>query len=171
MDKASLYRTGVTNMCLIAITETQKKIFGQIKEFILEHSPANPGQLHFPANLKARDRRFVEVVAKEFNLHFATEYSNEDNSKHVYIEFEENEEGEEDASEEEIDEEALAARDRVLAKYENARVIKDELTEEELSRIEQEKYEADHKEWKRQYYWVSKTKFTDVKIIYGHHIG
>ncbi|KAI8137507.1 XRN 5'-3' exonuclease N-terminus-domain-containing protein [Fennellomyces sp. T-0311] len=134
------------------ITETQKKLFGQIKEFILEHSPANPGQLHFPSNLKARDRRFIEVAANDFNLHYATEYSNEDNSKHVYIEFEENEEGEEDVSEEEMDEEALAARDRVLAKYETARVIKDELTEEELYRIEEEKYYADHKEWKRQYY-------------------
>ena len=123
----------------------------------MEHSPANPGQLHFPASLNARDRRFIEIVANDFNLHHSTEYSNEDNSKHVYIEFFENEEGEEDTSEEDedYDEEAIAARDRVLEKYENAKVIKDGMTEEELSRIEQEKYDADHKEWKRQYYLVS----------------
>ncbi|KAI7852090.1 XRN 5'-3' exonuclease N-terminus-domain-containing protein [Circinella umbellata] len=138
----------------LTITETQKGLFAKIKEFIMEHSPANPGQLHFPASLNARDRRFIETVANDFNLHHSTEYSNEDNSKHVYIEFYENEEGEEDTSEEdeEFDEEAIAARDRVLQKYENAKVIKDEMTEEELSRIEQEKYDGDHKEWKRQYY-------------------
>lgn len=74
----------------------------------------------------------------------------------MYIEFEENEEGEEDVSSvEELDEEALAARDRVLAKYENATVVKDMMTEEELNRREKERFDADFAEWKREYYKVS----------------
>lgn len=146
----------LTDGVYLVITETQKGLFRQIKEFIMTHSPANPGALHFPPELKARDRAFIERVAEDFNLHFATEYSNEDDSKHVYIEFHENEEGEEDTSEEddETDEEAIAARDRVLQKYENAQTIPDQLTEEEFNQQEQEKYEEGLREWKREYYHV-----------------
>lgn len=155
----SITREGCIDMLVIyqiAITETQKELFAQIKSFIMEHSPANPGQLHFKPSLKARDRKFIENVADDFGLHYAIEYSNEDNSKHVYIEFEENEEGEEDVSSvEELDEEALAARDRVLAKYENATVVKDMMTEEELNKREKERFDADFAEWKREYYKVS----------------
>lgn len=154
----SLTQNSFLSLCSLSyshsvITETQRKLFERIKEFILEHSPANPGSLHFEPELNARNRKFVEKVAFDFGLHFATEYSNEDNSKHVYIEFEENEEGEED-TEEELDEEAIAARDRVLAKYENATIIPDVLTEEELRKQEQEEFEAGFKEWKREYYRV-----------------
>ncbi|KAI9319772.1 XRN 5'-3' exonuclease N-terminus-domain-containing protein [Dichotomocladium elegans] len=139
---------------VLTITESQKGFFQQIQKFITEHSPSNPGQLHFDASLKARDRKFIENIARDFGLHYATEYSVEDNSKHVYIEFNENEEGEEDpsSSEDLLDEEAIAARDRVLAKYQNATVIKDTMTDDEINQREQEKYESDMKEWKRQYY-------------------
>ncbi|KAI8388238.1 exoribonuclease 1 [Radiomyces spectabilis] len=133
------------------MTTSQQQLFFQVREFVLEHQPGKAESYHFPPNIKARDRKFIEELARKLGLMYATEYSNEDGTKHVYIEFYENE-TEDDDEEVSEDEEAIAARDRVLKKYESAEIISDTQTEEELDRIEKEKYEKGLKEWKAYYY-------------------
>ncbi|KAF7721539.1 hypothetical protein EC973_004513 [Apophysomyces ossiformis] len=145
-------KTGKNGKNGLVITDVQKEIFEQVKEFVLAHKPGATESYHFPAGLRARDRKFIETLARDLGLHYATEYSNEDGSKHVYVEFYENEEGTEEDTEEEMDEEAIAARDRVLDKYEKASLVPDVLSEEEISRMEKEKFEAGFKEWKAAYY-------------------
>lgn len=98
------------------------------------------------------DRKFVETVARDLGMGSAIEYSNEDDTKHIYVEFESDDE--EDTDEYEEDEEALAARDRVLNKYDNAPVVA-ELSNEEIEQEEKDRADQQFKKWRADYYMVS----------------
>jgi 5'-3' exonuclease len=90
-------------------------------------------------------------VANDLGLHYAVEYEDGGSKKHVYIDFPENEEGEEDETE---DEEDIAARQRILDKYEKAEVIDNVVTEEERDQQETQRQEEQIRLWKSRYYEV-----------------
>ncbi|KAG2187846.1 hypothetical protein INT44_000596 [Umbelopsis vinacea] len=133
----------------LVITKRQQGILQQIKEFSLNRRGHEIPALHFPSHLKAGDRHFVETVATDLGLHYAVEYEGDGDTRHVYIDFPENEEGEEDETE---DEEDLDARQRVLAKYEAAEVIEDVVTEEQRDLQESQRKEEIMHDWKVNYY-------------------
>ncbi|KAI8099060.1 exoribonuclease 1 [Halteromyces radiatus] len=136
----------------LVLTPTQRDIFEKLKEFVLAHKPGKSEALHFPPDLKAVDRRFVEMVSDDLGLEAAIEYSNEDDSKHVYVEINESDESDEsEETEDEVDEEAIAARDRVFNKYDNAPVVA-ELSAEEIEQQEKDKADQKFKQWRADYY-------------------
>jgi len=134
----------------LVITKRQQEILQQITEFALNRrTHREVPALHFPAHYKASDRHFIETVASDLGLHYAVEYENGGDTRHVYIDFPENEEGEEEETE---DEEDIDARRRVLAKYEAAEVIEDVVTEEERDLQESQRQEEIMHAWKVDYY-------------------
>jgi hypothetical protein len=136
----------------IVITKRQQGILQQIKDFSLNRRNHEVPALHFPSSLKAGDRHFIETVSTDLGLHYAVEYENGGDTRHVYIDFPENEEGEEDETE---DEEDIDARRRVLAKYESAEVIEDVVTEEQRDLQESQRRDQVMHDWKVNYYGVS----------------
>lgn len=132
------------------MTPNQRDLFERIKEFVLAHKPGKSEALHFPPDLNTVDRRFIEVIAKDLGLQSSIEYSNEDDSKHIYVEFDDSDE---DFTEDDLDEEDMEARNRVLKKYENAPTVA-ELSQEEIEKQEKEKAEVAFKQWKSDYYMV-----------------
>ncbi|KAI7872693.1 XRN 5'-3' exonuclease N-terminus-domain-containing protein [Spinellus fusiger] len=133
----------------LSMTLSQKKLFLKIKAYVLENTPAKAGVLRFSYDMKPPDRKFIETLARQLSLHCVTETSNQDGSKSIMIHFYQSDESEE---EEEIDEEAIAARDRVLAKYAKAQINHDPEAEAELERQEKERHDMGVKEWKANYY-------------------
>ncbi|CAM0141184.1 unnamed protein product [Umbelopsis sp. WA50703] len=134
----------------LVITKQQQAILQQIKEFAFKrHGHQENPALHFPSDYRAGDRHFIETVANDLGLHYAVEYEDGGSKKHVYIDFPENEEGEEDETE---DEEDIAARQRILDKYEKAEVIDNVVTEEERDQQETQRQEEQIRLWKSRYY-------------------
>ncbi|RUS21744.1 hypothetical protein BC938DRAFT_475360, partial [Jimgerdemannia flammicorona] len=138
------------------MTTHQKAIYDQIKHFVLDR-PRTSRSLHFPPEYPARDRHFIQTVAKDFGLRHAVEYSSTDESKHVYLEFEEEDEEDEDEDEDEEntseEEEATEAWERVMKKWENAEIVADVITEEEREERERKRVEEGMRAWKKDYYW------------------
>lgn len=147
----------------IVLTPNQRELFERIKEFVLAHKPGKSEALHFPPDLNTVDRRFIEVIAKDLGLQSSIEYSNEDNSKHIYVEFDDD--SDEDYTENDIDEEDIEARNRVLKKYEDAPTVA-ELSQEEIEKKEKEKAEIAFKQWKTDYYMVKIIKNIEIRNIY-----
>lgn len=140
-------------LSILVITKRQQDILQQIKEFVSHRRGHHEvPALHFPSHYKASDRHFIETVASDLGLHYAVEYEDGGDTRHVYIDFPENEEGEEEETE---DEEDIDARRRVLVKYETAEVIEDVVTEEERDLQESQRQEEVMHDWKVQYYGVS----------------
>ncbi|OZJ04106.1 hypothetical protein BZG36_02847, partial [Bifiguratus adelaidae] len=136
------------------MTPHQNEIYQKVKEFILER-PATPqgghsqNALHFLENYSAQDRHFVERIARDLGLHFAVQYSTTNDEKHIYIEIPGL--GDTEDTEESEDEEAIEARQRVMKKYDNAKITE----EASIRSVSQERREMDEhfQDWKRQYYW------------------
>jgi hypothetical protein len=126
-------------------------VFDKLKAFVLARTPGKSDVFHFDPSLKPVDRKFVETVARDLGMGSSIEYSNEDDTKHIYVEFESDDE--DDTDEYETDDEALAARDRVLNKYDNAPVVA-ELSNEEIEQEEKNRADQRFKKWRADYYMV-----------------
>ena len=163
------------------LTAPQHIIFEEVKAFVLSHRKgysASPGEevhdaLRMPNTFPARERRFIADLVEDLHLEVSwDEYDDEDQNLVVFrlpgttkpenghngeVAVEENGGDDDDdwvdESEESDDPEAIAAVDRVLAKYGRAKVVEEE--EEDFdtqhSRAMQERMD----EWKRNYYRVS----------------
>ncbi|KAI6154652.1 exonuclease II [Pisolithus tinctorius] len=155
----------------LVLTRTQRKIFDEVKEFVLSNRGSrsiNP--LTMPNTFPARDRKFISKLSED--LHLLTswdEYDDDDQNliilrlpdtlrepipdvddEEIGVEDKEGEGEWEDVPEEE-DEEALLAVDRVLAKYEKA-----DVADGDEGGSFDNRYEASIQEklteWKRNYY-------------------
>ncbi|KAI7907128.1 exoribonuclease 1 [Cokeromyces recurvatus] len=135
----------------LVMTDRQEIIFRQVNNYLLSEKPGKGTTLHFDMPFRARDKRFLIKLAQELNITCHIDYDETDKSTYVELSFD-SDDSDDDNEESEVDEEAIAARDRVLKKYENAEIISDNLTKEEIEREEKEKYEAGLKEWKANYY-------------------
>lgn len=140
----------------LVMTDKQELIFRQVNNYLLKSKPGKGTTLHFDMPFKARDKKFMDKLAQDLNMSCHFDYDESDKSTYVELSFDSDadiEDENEDASEESsVDEEAIAARDRVLKKYENAEIIPENITREEIEREEKEKYEAGLRQWKADYY-------------------
>ncbi|KAK7682624.1 hypothetical protein QCA50_014424 [Cerrena zonata] len=151
----------------LVLTTSQKQIFDQVKAFVLDHR--NPSStihqkrtpLTMVNDFPARDRTFITDLAKDLHLSTAwDEYDDEDRNLVTWRfpgdldePLPENEDASEDDDEweDEEDEESRAAVDRVLAKYEKAKVMQDDQDGDFDARHEASVNEK-MDEWKRNYY-------------------
>ncbi|KAI0663830.1 exonuclease II [Cubamyces menziesii] len=157
----------------LVLTTSQRKIFDQVKAFVLERRKLSASQqpsrppLTMPNTFPARDRQFINRLADDLHLSITwDEYDDEDQNLVTWRfpgELEEplpeeakpategEGEGDDDEWEDEDDEEARAAVDRVLSKYEKAKVMEDDKEGDFDARYEMSiKEKMD--EWKRTYY-------------------
>ncbi|KAG0260553.1 hypothetical protein BG011_001826 [Mortierella polycephala] len=136
----------------IILTRRQKDLYDQIKEFVLERKDI----LHFPATLNSSDRNFVKRITSAIEVRHGTE-TGPDGEKHLFIEF--------DEEEDEEDIESQEARARVMRKYDHAEVVEDVIENEKL-RNEKAKnvYDDRLQQWKRDYYLEKPGLNNDVDI-------
>ncbi|KAK3846807.1 MAG: XRN 5'-3' exonuclease N-terminus-domain-containing protein [Linnemannia gamsii] len=130
----------IENANELVMTRRQKDLYDQIKEFVLERKDV----LHFPPTLNSSERSFVKRIASAIEIRYGTETAPDD-TKNLYIEFDEEEDDE--------DVESQEARARVMRKYDQAEVVEDVIENEKL-RNEKAKnvYDDRLQQWKKDYY-------------------
>ncbi|KAL3478375.1 XRN 5'-3' exonuclease N-terminus-domain-containing protein [Aspergillus californicus] len=131
------------------VTHDQKNILKTVKKYVLNRpgKAADTKPLDFPPTLPARDRKFVEQLAGDLRLPWST-VPNDNGDRFIRVQFPASDD--DDDSEEEEDEEASMAVQRVIRKYENAKV--QDMTAEEAQAAAQKKYEEKFQDWKDKYY-------------------
>lgn len=134
----------------LTVTSSQKDILKKVKKYVLNRpgkgSEAKP--LDFPPTLPARDRSFVEKLADDLRLPWTTT-ENENGDRFMRLEFPPSPDEESDEDDEQ-DEEATLAIQRIIRKYEKAKV--QDVTAEEAQQAAEKKYDAKFQEWKDNYY-------------------
>lgn len=135
----------------LTITPDQKEILKKIKKFVLNRpgkgSEAKP--LDFSPTLPARDRTFVEQLADALRLPWSTT-ENESGDRFMRLQLPQPEKDDDDEDSDDDDEEATLAVQRIIRKYEKAKV--QEMTSEEARQAAEKKYEEKFQEWKDNYY-------------------
>jgi 5'-3' exoribonuclease 1 len=136
----------------LTITPDQKEILKKIKTYVLNRpgkgSKAKP--LDFPPTLPARDRTFVEQLADSLRLPWSTT-ENENGDRFMRLQLPQPEkDDDDDDSDDDDDEEATLAVQRIIRKYEKAKI--QEMTPEEAQQAAEKKYEEKFQEWKDNYY-------------------
>ncbi|KNG90239.1 putative exonuclease Kem1 [Aspergillus nomiae NRRL 13137] len=132
----------------LTITPAQKSLLKEVKKYVLNRpeKAADPQPLDFPPTLPARDRKFLEQLADDLRLPWTTE---PDEHGERFIRFKLPAKQGDDSDDEE-DEEASMAVQRIIRKYENAKV--QELSAEDAQKAAEKKYEEKFQEWKNKYY-------------------
>ena len=138
----------------LVMTSEQKKLFQIIKDYVVKWRwrPTLSQPLNLPSTLPASDRKFVENLAEALNLGWSTVLNDAD-ERHMQISFREvnsSEEDDHDSGDSDIDEESIAALDRVLKKYEKAKVM--DISADDAKAAMERKYEQKFMEWKNRYY-------------------
>lgn len=131
------------------VSTAQKDIFKQVKTYV-NNRPSDGIQksLDLGSQLPARDRNFVEELAKDLGLKWKT-VENDQGQRHLRLDFppridiNDNEEDEEDL-------EADIALLRVIKRYDNAKVV--DVSAEEVQEQMNKKYEEKFRAWKSKYY-------------------
>lgn len=134
----------------LTLTPSQKEILKTVKKYVLNRSDKASEPLDLPPTLPARDRTFVEQLADELRLSWSS-LDNENGDRFMRLSLPPTQG---DSDDDEEDEEASMAVQRIIRKYEKAKV--QEMTAEEAQKAAQEKYDAKFLEWKDNYY---RTKF------------
>lgn len=137
----------------LILTSAQKEILKKIKTFVLNRpgkgSEAKP--LDFPPTLPARDRKFVEQLSDELRLLWSTTENEEgDRFMRLQLPQSKNVDDDDNDDDDEDDEEATLAVQRIIRKYEKAKV--QDMTSEEAQQAAEKKYEAKFQQWKDNYY-------------------
>ncbi|KAG0306431.1 5'-3' exoribonuclease 1 [Dissophora globulifera] len=124
----------------IVMTRRQRDLYDQIKDFVLERREI----LHFPTTLNSSDRTFVKRITSAIGVRSETETA-PDGTKHLFIEF--------DEEEDEEDIESQEARARMMHKYDQAKVVENVIENEKL-RDEKARsvYDDRFAQWKTDYY-------------------
>lgn len=135
----------------LVITSDQREIFQKVKGYVVLR-PNEPYDL--PATLKASDRKFVKELAESLNLQWYTVQSDQ-GDRHMQLSFPKSPDSEGDDEDDYEDMEAQSALQRVLKRYDNAKVL--DVSAEEAQLAAEEKYEQKFRQWKDEYY---QKKFT-----------
>jgi 5'-3' exoribonuclease 1 len=146
------------------ITRDQQKIFNQIKKFVTHHQtkPSPSDRCTIVNTLSARDRRFLQELTDSLHLRATWDETDEYGQPLVVLTFDlegvsedEGEDVEEDGEWEsdEANGEGDVAIQRVLQKYEKAKVV--ENTVEDFEESYEQKLKEKLDDWKRGYYKVS----------------
>lgn len=134
----------------LTLTPSQKEILKTVKKYVLNRSDKASEPLDLPPALPARDRTFVEQLADELRLSWSS-LDDENGDRFMRLSLPPTQG---DSDDDEEDEEASMAVQRIIRKYEKAKI--QEMTAEEAEKAAQEKYDAKFLEWKDKYY---RTKF------------
>ncbi|KAK1144379.1 exonuclease II Exo2 [Aspergillus melleus] len=131
----------------LAITPVQKNLFKDVKKYVLNRpeKAADTKPLDFPPTLPARDRKFIEQLADDLRLPWTT-VSDDHGERFIRVQLP----AKDDDDSEDEDEEASMAVQRIIRKYDNAKV--QELSPEEAQQAAEKKYEEKFQEWKDKYY-------------------
>ncbi|KAJ5689254.1 hypothetical protein N7462_003646, partial [Penicillium macrosclerotiorum] len=136
----------------LTMTSAQKDILKMVKKFVLNR-PGKASErrpLDFPPTLPARDRAFVEQLADELRLPWSTT-ENESGDRFMQLQLPQSQsDNDNDDDDEDEDEEASMAIQRIIRKYEKAKI--QEMSPEEAQQAAEAKYEAKFQEWKDNYY-------------------
>jgi 5'-3' exoribonuclease 1 len=135
----------------LTITSAQKDILKKVKKYVLNRpgKASEPKPLDFPSTLPARDRAFLEKLADELRVQWST-LENENGDRFMRVQLPESQGDDESDEDDEEDEEASMAVQRIIRKYERAKV--QDMTAEEAQQAAEEKYDAKFQEWKDNYY-------------------
>ncbi|KAJ5992545.1 hypothetical protein N7451_008269 [Penicillium sp. IBT 35674x] len=135
----------------LTITSSQKDILKKVKQYVLNRSgkgsEAKP--LDFPSTLPARDRSFVEQLADQLRVPWSTT-ENEGGDRFMRLQLPELEHDDSDDEVDNEDEEATLAIQRIIRKYEKAKV--QDMTPEEAQKAAEKKYDEKFYEWRDNYY-------------------
>ena len=144
------------------MTPSQRIIFNQVKTFVLENrsipsSELRNAELSMPNMFSAGERAFLTDLAQHLHLTLSwDEYDDEDQNLVVLRlpgVLESPLDDEDSESDSPDDEEATAAVDRVLRKYDKAKMLMEDVQDNFDSR-EELRLKQKMDEWKRAYYWV-----------------
>jgi 5'-3' exoribonuclease 1 len=156
---------------LIVITKDQKKIYTSLKKFVSKNKskPTATDRWTWPNDLAARDRRFLQELSDDLHLHLTWDETDDYGQNIIVATFnmegvsedgeEEEAEGAEedgewsDAAEDQQEDEGDVAIQRVLTKYDKAKVV--ENVDENWEDTYEEKMKVKLEEWKKTYYKVS----------------
>lgn len=128
------------------MSTAQRDIWKQVRTFIDKHSEA---PLDLSASLPAADRKFVEDLARDFNLEYST-IVDDDGNRHPQLSFKPKPAGEDDDSDGSQDEESQMAVLRIKKQYDNAQVV--DVTKADAQAAMDQQYEKKFQEWKDKYY-------------------
>jgi 5'-3' exoribonuclease 1 len=132
----------------LTLTPAQKEILKTVKNYVQNRSDKASEPLDLPPTLPARDRTFVERLADELRLSWSS-IDNENGDRFMRLQLPQSQsDGDEEDDDE--DEEASMAVQRIIRKYEKAKV--QEMTPEEAQEAAEKKYDAKFQEWKDNYY-------------------
>ena len=132
------------------ISSQQKEIFKQVKKYVNSRTDASVDQqksFDLPSTLNARDRKFVQELAEDLHLQWKTVEDGQ-GDRHMRLNFPQKLVGDEDDEDE--DEESQIALNRVLKRYDNAKIV--DVTPEEVQEQMDKKYEQKFQAWKTKYY-------------------
>ncbi|KAJ5735837.1 uncharacterized protein N7483_000962 [Penicillium malachiteum] len=135
----------------LTITTSQKEILKKVKKYVLNRpskgSEVKP--LDFPPTLPDSDRNFIEKLADQLRVSWSTaENANGDRFMRLQLPQPENNDCDDDESDE--DEEATLAIQRIIRKYERAKI--QDMTAQEAQEAAQQKYDATFLQWRDNYY-------------------
>ncbi|RHZ49557.1 hypothetical protein Glove_519g79 [Diversispora epigaea] len=123
----------------LVLTPRQKGIYEKIKQLVKSQSDEPE---HFPADYPARDRVFIQNLAKELRIQQSVGCYEGTEDKHVYVQYD---------PEVESDGDMRMIREKVFRKYEKADVIEDD-DAEAFEEKERQKNELKFVECKKDYY-------------------
>lgn len=165
----------------LVMTKKQKTLFAKIKTFVKNAiaDPSSSKKLEFVNDFPARDRRFLQELGDALHLEVAWDSADENGQSLVVftpipldasvatnghsegkIEIENGEAEDGDTEASEPDQESKAAIERVLAKYQGAKVVDD--TVEDFEESYEAKLKGKLDEWKHDYYKVSQNVDVDL---------
>lgn len=144
-----------------AMTLSQRKIFDQVKTFVLENRSTSPlqqgtAQLSMPNTLPAGERVFLTRLARDLHLTLSWDEYDEEDQSLVVLRFPAalgpiSDEDNEDDSQDEPD--TIATVDRALRTYDETEILM-ESGEDNFDLREEHRSEQKMSEWKRAYYSV-----------------
>ena len=144
------------------MTPSQRMIFHQVKAFVLENRSMPSSELRnidlsMPNVFSARERALLVNLAQDLHLTLSWDEYDDDDQNLVVLRFpgalESPLDDEDSESDSQDKEEAAAAVDRVLGKYDKAKILMEDADDNFDSR-EENKLKQKMDEWKRTYYRV-----------------
>jgi 5'-3' exoribonuclease 1 len=142
----------------LVMTPSQRMIFDQVKSFVLENrststSELRRAELSMPNLFSAREREFLTNLARDLHLTLSWDEYDEEDQNLVVLRFPESALDEQESESDSQDEAATVAVDRVLKKYDKAKMLM-ENAEDNFDAREQLRLKQKMDDWKREYYSV-----------------
>ncbi|QDS69169.1 hypothetical protein FKW77_010549 [Venturia effusa] len=134
----------------LVITTDQSKIFNEVGKWVTSKPKSGEAApYNLPASLPARDRTFTEELADSLNVQWKSVQDDEGN-RHMQLSFPPALESDDEDSEEEEDPEAQLALNRVIKRYQNAKIV--DMDADEARAAMDKKYDEKFSSWKSKYY-------------------